>query len=199
VRLFAAIDLSAETREAMASEQRRLKQALGSSGASPKWVRPDNAHLTLVFLGQVADERVAPLIADIGRDITRPVFEIELSTVGMFPDHGAPRVLWIGVATGAEALMALQHELAARIAGHGIALDTREFHPHLTLARWSRSRPSDRARVHSAAGADTLARQPVTGVTLYECRLLPSGAHYTALTRANLTGAWLSSSFSSRT
>jgi len=189
VRLFAAVDLSDETRDALAAEQRRLKKALEAAGEPLKWVRPANAHLTLVFLGHVGDERVPLLVADLARDINRPAFEITFSGVGLFPQRGAPRVVWIGVGTGADALIALQHDLAARIAARAIALDAREYHPHLTLARWPSSRPSDRARIVAAARADVLARQPVTGVTLYESRLQPSGARYTALARANLTGA----------
>jgi RNA 2',3'-cyclic 3'-phosphodiesterase len=107
----------------------------------------------------------------------------------VFPDRGAPRVLWVGVGGGADELIALQRDLAARIAARGIALEARAYHPHLTLARWSRSRPADRAPIAAARRGGILARQPVTGVTLYESRLLPSGARYTALARANLAGA----------
>jgi 2'-5' RNA ligase len=189
VRLFAAVDLSAETREAMAAEQRRIKAALGPSGASLKWLRPDNAHLTLVFLGQVDDERVPALIADAGRNIISPSFDISFSGIGLFPERGAPRVLWVGISDGADALIALQRELAARIGIHSVALEARRFHPHLTLARWSSSRPSDRARIQAVARAGILVRQSVGWVTLYESRLTPAGARYTALARANLTGA----------
>jgi 2'-5' RNA ligase len=188
VRLFAAIELSAETRDAIATEQRRLKSALGSSGGSLKWVRAENAHLTLAFLGHVADERVPPLIADAARDLIRPAFEIAFAGLGVFPDRGLPRVLWLGVTSGADAAIALQREVAARIAAHGIPLEAREFHPHLTLARWATSRSSNRARTLGAARPGVLARQPVTAVTLFESRLLPSGARYTALARANLIG-----------
>jgi RNA 2',3'-cyclic 3'-phosphodiesterase len=74
VRLFAAVDLAPATREAIAAEQRRLEAAFGPSGVSLKWVQPDNAHLTVAFLGDVADERVPPLVADFGRDIRRSAF-----------------------------------------------------------------------------------------------------------------------------
>jgi 2'-5' RNA ligase len=189
VRLFAAVDLSADSRVAIAAEQRRMASALGPAGRSLKWVRQDNAHLTLLFLGHVDEERVPAVIVEGGRDINQSPFDITLAGIGMFPERGSPRVLWAGVGAGGENLVAVQRELSARIAACGVTLEDREFHPHLTLARWGASRPSDRARVDAAARPGILARQPVAWVTLYESRLLPAGAHYTALTRANLIGA----------
>jgi 2'-5' RNA ligase len=68
-----------------------------------------------------------------------------------------------------------------------VTLDRRPFHPHLTLARWRRSR-RDAARRALAAGPDTpIARVTVDHVTQYECRLTPAGPVYTALARATLT------------
>src|SRR5437868_13038344 len=107
----------------MTAEQRRLKSALGPAGASLKCTRPDSAHLTLAFLAHVDDERVRPLLADAARDINRSAFEIALAGIGVFPGRGAPRVLWIGVGAGADALLALQRDVAARIAARGIALE----------------------------------------------------------------------------
>ena len=189
MRLFAAIDLSAATRAAMAAEQQRIKTALKEAGAALKWVRPDNAHLTLVFLGHVDDGRVPPLIEDFGRDINLRSFDVTFAGIGVFPERGALRVLWTGLGSGTDAVIAVQRELASRVSRHGVALEARDFHPHLTLARWSASRTSDRAGVRAAAAAGILARQRVTSATLYHSQLLPSGARYTALAHANLTGA----------
>ncbi|MCU1385028.1 MAG: hypothetical protein JWL71_3725, partial [Acidobacteria bacterium] len=144
MRLFAAVDLSSETREAIAAEQQRIRTALGESGGSLKWVGAGNAHLTLVFLGQV-DAAAVPLLADdFSCDIALPPFEIAVSGLGMFPERGAPRVLWLGIGAGAGSLIALQRAVAVRVAAHGVALEARDFHPHLTLARWGASRPADR-------------------------------------------------------
>jgi 2'-5' RNA ligase len=188
VRLFAAVDLSSETRDAMAAEQTRIAASLGSSANSLKWVRPDGAHLTLVFLGHVDAARVPPIVEALAMDVDARPFDIVFSGAGVFPTRGAPRVLWAGIGAGVDGLRALHRELAARVSAHGVDLDTRDFHPHLTLGRWSASRTSDRARVLAAARPGTLAREYVTQVTLYESRLSSSGAAYTALAHANLTG-----------
>jgi len=186
MRLFIAIDLSEEAREAMAAEQERIAAALGTK-ASLKWVKPEHAHLTLVFLGTVDADRATSVVEAVGRDVDLAPFDMVLQGVGVFPPRGAPRVLWIGIAGGAAAMTTLQRELAARVAALGIALEDRPFHPHLTLGRWRESRPSDRDRAVRAAQPAAVARVHVECATLYESRLSPSGATYTALTRANLS------------
>jgi 2'-5' RNA ligase len=188
VRLFAAIDLSSATREAMAVEQKRIASSLTRSDRPLKWVRPDRAHLTLVFLGEVGTGTAASLVSTIREDVQIAPFELVFSGLGVFPPGGAPRVLWVGVSKGAAEVTAVQREIAARVAAHGIEIEDRAFRPHLTLGRWRSSRPSDRART-LAAGDGMVAAQQVARVTLFESRLSPSGPEYTALTHANLTGA----------
>ncbi len=187
MRLFAAVDLSRETRDAMAAEQKRIKASLGPAAAHLKWVRPDKAHLTLVFLGDVHADDVPLLVTAMSQDIHQPAFDITFGGRGVFPARGAPRVLWVGIGAGADQLRSLQREVAARVATHGVALEARDFHPHLTLGRWTASRPSDGARALGDKRPGTMASENVARVTLFESRLSSSGASYTALAHANLT------------
>jgi 2'-5' RNA ligase len=151
-------------------------------------VKPEHSHLTLVFLGDVEDARVASVVEAVGRDLDRSPFDIVFEGLGAFPPRGAPRVLWVGVGAGASALIELQHEFTRRIAALGIPLEDRPFHPHLTLARWPESRPSDRQRALAQTPAGAIARARITGATLYQSRLSPVGPTYTPLARATLTG-----------
>ena len=185
MRLFIALDLSDEAREAIAAEQTRIAAAL--DGAALRWVKPEQAHLTLVFLGHVDSERVTSVVEAVAADVDLAPFEMVLGGPGVFPSRGAPRVLWIGAAAGAAQLVALQRRLSARVAALGVELDERLFHPHLTIGRWRASRPSDRDRALAAAWPGPIARVSVHRATLYESRLSPSGPAYTALTHANLT------------
>jgi RNA 2',3'-cyclic 3'-phosphodiesterase len=186
VRLFAAVELSDEARLAIAAEQERLAAAFSGKSA-PRWVKPDQAHLTLVFLGNV-EAGLAPAVIDaVGRDVDLAPFDMVLDGIGAFPPRGAPRVLWVGVTEGAEEMTRLQRELAARAAALGIAVEERPFHPHLTIARWRESRPADRDRAIGAATRGALARVHVSSATLYESKLSPAGPAYTALAHANLT------------
>jgi RNA 2',3'-cyclic 3'-phosphodiesterase len=187
MRLFVAIDLSEDARDAIAAEQKRIAAALGGTKTSVTWVKASHAHLTLVFLGNVDPDRATSVVEAVGRDLDLAPFDMVLEGVGVFPPRGAPRVLWIGIAGGAAEVIRLQRELAARVAALGIALEDRPFHPHLTLGRWRESRPPDRDRALAAARSRAIARVHVGHATLYESRLSPTGATYNPLTRVNLT------------
>ena len=189
MRLFVAIDLNDDARGAIAAEQKRLAEALGH-GSSLKWVRPEQLHLTLAFLGEVDEPRAAAVIDVMRADLPEIApFPIVFAGLGVFPPSGAPRVLWLGVAAGAHDVVDVQRHVDQRLSQVGIALDARSFHPHLTLARWRDRRPTDRRVVAAADGRATVACAAVSAVTLYQSRLSSSGPIHTAITRARLTGA----------
>jgi RNA 2',3'-cyclic 3'-phosphodiesterase len=188
MRLFIAIDLDDAARAAIAAEQKRIAGALrDASRSSLKWVRPEHMHLTLVFLGEVADAQVQDVVAAVGEPIDRAPFAVAFGGIGVFPPRGRPNVLWIGVTDGREAIDAVQRALQARVEHLGLAVERRPFHPHLTLARWRDSRERDRTHVAEAAVDRTTARIRVDHATLYHSRLGPQGATYTELARGTLT------------
>jgi 2'-5' RNA ligase len=179
--------LADETSELRRTRRSAVGARAGRRAGPLKWVKPDHSHLTLVFLGDVEDARIASVTEAIGQGVNAAPFDIVFEGLGVFPPRGAPRVLWVGVGAGASALIDLQHELTRRIAALGIPLEDRRFHPHLTLARWRESRSSDRQRALAHAPKDAVARAHITGATLYQSRLSPAGPTYTALARANLS------------
>jgi 2'-5' RNA ligase len=186
MRLFVAVDLSEDARRAIAAEQKRIAAALAEAKTRLRWVRSEQLHLTLVFLGEVEDNRV-PSVADaVGRDVDAPAFDVTFSGAGVFPPHRAPRALWIGITAGVSELTALQQELAQRLVDTGVELDNRPFSPHLTLGRWRTSRSSDGRRALAAAAEGAIARMRVAAATLYQSQLSSSGPVYTARARANL-------------
>ena len=129
-----------------------------------------------------------PAVIDaVAADVGLSAFEATLEGAGVFPPRGAPRVLWIGIGSGAPALIELQTVIAARVEALGLPIEDRAFHPHLTIARWRESRPADRSHALGAAPNGVVARVRIDGATLYQSRLSPSGPAYTALARANLT------------
>ena len=186
-RLFVAIELPDEARRAIAAEQKRIAPALADTRSSLRWINPDQAHLTLAFLGAVERARAAEVADAITQPIDAAPFEMVLQGAGVFPPLGAPRVLWIGVSRGAREVVELQHAIAARVRALGIALEERAFSPHLTIGRWRDSRPTDRERAVGAARRGALAHVRVDAATLYESKLSRDGPAYTALARANLT------------
>jgi 2'-5' RNA ligase len=154
-----------------------------------RWVRPEGVHLTLRFLGEVPAERDGPgrALWRGAAEAARP-FRLRLGPLGCFPGSGVPRVLWVGIEEvepgGALVELAQDIERSARVAGY--PPEPRAFHPHLTLARAERGRrPSRPGRDAEPGAADGWFRELV----LFESRLAPAGARYTALERFALVGS----------
>jgi 2'-5' RNA ligase len=184
MRLFTAIELDDEARNAVAREQQRVRGEFGDAARSWRFVRPDHLHLTLVFAGEIADRPAAAIVEAMGHDISQSPFEMALGGTGTFPSHGRPQVLWLGVQSGVSACVALHGVVAGRLSHAGVVVDPRPFRPHLTLAR-SRDRRSGRLRLPDDCGI--IGRLRVDHVTLFQSRLTSAGPTYTALARAHLT------------
>ena len=187
MRLFVAIELNDAARTAIADEQRRLKIAFDADGRSTlKWVAPAHLHLTLVFLGEVEPPRADRVVDAMRQSIDVRPFSMVLGGLGVFPAHGAPRAMWLGLTDGANAVIEVQRQVVDRLARLGIAPDARPFHPHLTLARWRASRNSDRRQAINVDRQTPIARVEVDAVALIESRLSSAGPAYTALCHARL-------------
>jgi 2'-5' RNA ligase len=186
MRLFVAIDIDEAARKAIAAEQQRIKGEI-ETGSSLKWIRSEHMHLTLAFIGEVEESRAEPLVRAMSAPITGvEPFEIVFGGLGVFPPEGAPRVLWLGVSSGAAQVIDTQAAIADRLARLDVPREPRPFHPHLTLARWRDGRPRDRRRINAVRPSEDIGRTHVNEVTLYESRLSSAGPAYTAVARAGL-------------
>jgi len=126
------------------------------------------------------EQALSPVVDAISSLVDVASFALTFERLGVFPSHGAPRVLWVGVGAGASQLADVQRFAAARIESAGITLERRRFDPHLTLARWRNSRPVDERRVLALDRRAVVAHLLVDHVTLYQSRLGPTGPHHTA-------------------
>jgi 2'-5' RNA ligase len=174
--------LTDAARQAAVEAQRLAARALGTGGAL-RLVRPEHLHMTLVFAGEVAEDRAAAIEAAMRDDIRQAPFVLVFRPFDVFPPRGAPRILHLGATAGVEAAVALHAIVADRLAPLGVARDRRPFQPHLTLGRWRWSRPSDRPRDLSAEAAVEV---EVRDVVLFESHLSTTGPSYTRLTAAPL-------------
>jgi RNA 2',3'-cyclic 3'-phosphodiesterase len=187
MRLFVAVDLDDASREAIGAEQTRLRRALDAEGRPAwKWVRPDRMHLTLVFIGEVDAPAAETIVRAMRTDFHSPAFSLVFGGLGVFPAHGAPSVLWLGVTDGRAAAIALQQRVADRLASVGVAPERRAYHPHLTLARGDSASPADRRRVAALDCSGAIARIDACAVSVYQSRLSPAGPDYTTLVRTEL-------------
>ena len=145
-RVFCAIDLPPDLKQKLADHANRLRQEVQVKAS---WTRPDNVHLTIKFLGNIAAANVARLSQAATRATqSLPPFNLTAEHCGVFPTHGPPRVLWIGVSDPEGKLMRLHAQLEEECAIAGFPIEARPFHPHLTIARL---RHSTNARTLGAA------------------------------------------------
>jgi 2'-5' RNA ligase len=184
VRLFVAVDLDDAARASIAAEQDRLRRTAG--GSALRWVRPEHLHMTLVFLGEVAEQRANAVIEAYATPAAIRPFDLAFSGIGAFPPRGAPRALWIGVSRGESELKSLQQRMVDRAREQRITLESRPFSPHLTVGRWKDSRSSDRQRYVTDVPSAEIARVRISRATLYRSQLSSTGPTYTALAHATL-------------
>ena len=180
IRTFIAIELA----EAL---HRRLGQLLAQLqrevDVPVRWVRPEMAHLTLKFLGEVASSDTEAIAAAMARGATQVApFFITLGGVGGFPSLERPRVLWVGVGGDLDALARLQRLVDGELQALGYPAEERPFQPHLTLGRLRQARP---LRLGSPGGTPA-PQQRVERVSLMKSDLKPTGAVYTRLVSALL-------------
>jgi len=186
VRLFVAVNLPPAERRAAHAATRRLRD-----GHLPvKWVAEDALHVTLKFLGEVADDRAASIGAALGEAVrTARPFEVALGGFGVFPDHDRPRVFWLGVEPH-PALELLANDVELAMGVLGFESDLRPFQPHLTIGRARKdARPSAfRALTELSAGIDYASVLRVESVDLMQSTLGPAGPTYRIVHRAPLAG-----------
>lgn len=179
IRSFVAVLLSEDLRAALAEEVNRLRSRAPGIG----WVRADNVHLTLKFLGHLPPktlERVEVGLAEAVADQQRVI--LVFAGLGAFPSVDRPRVIWAGVQEGAERLVELQARVEAVLVERGIPKEDRTFHPHLTLGRVKDPRQAVPLRPTLQARAEVpFGRLDVSAIHLMRSDLHPQGARYTIL------------------
>ncbi len=133
VRTFIAVDLDDAVKDNLAA----LQETLGRDAGSIKWTRVDNMHLTLLFLGDVAQLEVVDICRVVqSRSRKHKSFPFATQGLGAFPNVRRPKVLWAGITEGSEALRALHADLEDGLLELGCyRREDREYTPHLTLGR----------------------------------------------------------------
>lgn len=140
-----------------------------------RWAKRDQWHLTLAFLGAVADEAALSEALDALRETIG--FRIRLGGSGAFPGRRRARVAWLGVGEGSSGVGALAEALHEVLGPLGFEAE-RRFQPHLTVAR--AREPLDASPILAALGGGwTGSGWAVEEVDLYESRLGPGGPNYT--------------------
>ena len=191
IRAFIAVVLDEGVRSAVAATIERLRP-LGSAVA---WVPPRNLHVTLHFLGDQSEERLAEAEAAlVDAAAGSAPLDVTFHGIGAFPGLERPRILWVGLAHGALEVRRLQARVTDALAVRGFDKEERAWHPHLTIGRvhderrWRRETGPPLRSALAQAATTTFGTQRVAEVALMRSELSPAGARYT-LRRALSLGA----------
>lgn len=131
-RLFFALWPDAATRAALDGMAQVLREQCGGRA-----MKAFNIHLTLVFLGNVAAQRIPELCA-LAAAVTAPEFELAVDRVAFWPHN---RIVWAGTETCPDGLQRLVALLEDGLRSAGFRFDARPYVPHITLLRNARAAP----------------------------------------------------------
>lgn len=182
VRAFVAVKLPDEVIEFLRQVQSGLKKE-GLDIKDVKWVRPENIHLTLKFLGDIKSSEIDAIGSAIKAAAAPfPPLALSASGLGAFPGVKRPRVLWSGVGGDLEALSSLHARLDEALSTVGIEKETKKFKGHLTLAR-IKGRVKPEIIIDAVSRYGNKASPVFTAESLYLIKsdLKPSGPLYTDL------------------
>ena len=187
IRSFLAFELPLEIKNIVA----RVSEELRQSTLAAKWVKVDNIHLTVVFMGNVREDEI-PAIGEGVQEVcgTFGPFDASLKGRDCFPDKRKPRVLWLGLDGDLERMSLFRDALQKHLKAFGIKEEKRKFRPHLTLARFRKPRRIDVKEDESLSKYEDLS-SPVCmlgELILFKSDLKPSGAEYTKLQVWPLSG-----------
>jgi 2'-5' RNA ligase len=152
---------------------------------------PGQAHVTLKFLGGVAEQRLADLSdaveAAVDRSDVAP-FSAELGGLGVFPNLDYISVVWLGVRQGSNPLTRLHEQLEERTTALGFDPEDHAFTPHVTLARMDHAGGKETVQRLVRSRDPTVGTLTVDEVCLTESNLTSNGPVYETVERFALPG-----------
>lgn len=184
IRAFVAVDLEPRTVQKIMEAIVQFRPRIPGI----RWLPPNNFHLTLKFLGDIDEAKVAPIAAALERELCPfSCFTIHAKGLGVFPDLRRPRILWVGLVS--EELKALALRVEKTLLPFGFAAERRAFTPHLTVGRWRQFDGSPKElgdEIEKWRGYD-FGPSIVDQVILFQSTLRPEGAVYRPLKTVGLT------------
>ncbi|MBN8581780.1 MAG: RNA 2',3'-cyclic phosphodiesterase [Anaerolineae bacterium] len=188
VRAFIALEIPQLIQESIEKQTTRLRLELGNDLV--RWVPTHNMHLTLKFLGDVASphmEFIKSMLNQIAE--THTGFDLQIGSIGSFPNLKRPRVIWVGIYAPA-GLAPLQKSIEERTVRLGYEKEERPFSPHLTLGRVrQRLTAQETQKISNTLSTIQLGKigtARVNSLHLYQSDLNSEGSIYTKLFSTSL-------------
>ena len=188
MRCFIAVELDSFIRDNLGALRKQLQTELWGYDKGIKWVKSENLHVTVKFLGDVDDNKIMDICnACDDAASEHSAFDIEVGSAGYFPLKASARVIWAGVTQGAKELTGLFASVENNIEPLNFPRDNKQFSPHITLARIKNSENGRKA----ASIIDQLETHPfgiqaVEALTIFTSDLTSNGPVYEVVHRAKL-------------
>ena len=186
MRCFVAFDLPRPVRNHLGKVCAPLRERYDI-----RWVPPDQMHLTVLFAGELDEDGVDALCAEVEQCELSPI-TMSLQPFGVFPPKGIPRIVWAGLGGDVDALRATTEHFEAVAEPFGVPREKRAFTPHVTLGR-VKSQFGVLALIDQLAELSAeLKDKPFSlpSLSLYESRLTPKGPRYDVVVRRPLGGTF---------
>jgi len=176
MRTFISLDIPTEIKSEITKIQSDLKEA----GVEAKWVKPENTHITIAFLGSINEKqitKVKEILTPMNRFIKKPI-KLQLKKLSAFPNIDRARVIFIELSGEIERLNDLAANLRNELKNKNIWFDEKPFVPHITLGRIKK--PQDLSLIIQKVKV----KQPIlflSKISLKQSQLTSSGPIYTKL------------------
>ena len=182
MRLFVALEIPPVVRDNLAAliqELRSLTEQLRDK--RPRWVRPENLHVTLKFIGEASPAKLEAVRDALFAVRSNQPCDLSFQGLGFFPNEKHARVFWAGIEASPN-LTALAADIDGEPQAVGFASAMRPFAPHLTLARFEPPGIHEKLRsaIQEKSSREFGALQ-TNQFHLIESKTKPSGAEYTTL------------------
>ena len=183
IRTFIAIELPVEVKQVA----RRIQNQLEESIEGIRWVKHENIHLSVKFLGNVEENRInniAAAVKNAVEDIS--VMNLKTGHLGIFPNEKRPRILWLGIEGDVREFIRMSKNCESELAKLGYEKDARENKPHITVGR-IRSSKKQKGLVNIIKDIPIESIEfRVNALNLMRSELNPNGAVYTNLKSVKL-------------
>ncbi len=178
IRTFLSVPVPMELKK----KKNMLFSTFENCSAKINWVKSNNLHLTLKFIGYTQESFIDKIINAI-QPITNnhAPFNLVVKGTGCFPVPERPRILWAGVNGNTNSLMDLVANIDLALEELGFPKDKEKISPHITLARVKypqKTTPDVKLFLQSSYDAIDF---PIDRVQFFSSELLATGAVYSLL------------------
>ena len=183
MRLF----IAADPPRAIADKIAVVQRTLADTKAAVRWVDPADYHVTVKFLGEVADGDVVE-VSEAMKNAAENLepFAMRTGECGCFPERGSVRIVWTSVVEDGGRLAGCVAAVEAQIEPLGFPREHRPFAAHVTIGRVREDRSQGKLRERVQAHSGKIVEQDVSSLTLMSSALSPKGSTYTVVSRAKL-------------